>query len=218
MTVTRLALVAVLAGLVASLVPTAPEGPLPPARDQRPEPELIRVQDPLQALAYADARLVAEVSVAEDPWAPEAVAWVVSNRMQAEGKTALQVVTARRQFGTRKRGRWYSSWPRSSRWLRAHAYLVQMAIWPAYVALGRVGPDPTGGATHFHRLDTWTPPWAPPRGSWARHGRHWFYRLQSDQGAQPGRTSRCKTLEVPFAERLAGLTDGLWRRSFYLGG
>jgi len=37
-------------------------------------------------------------------------------------------------------------------------------------------PDPTGGATHFHRVGTPTPSWAPPEKEWRRIGRHYFYK------------------------------------------
>lgn len=148
----------------------------PTVRDQRPGPQVISLPGADEALLEADAGTVAALAVAEDPGAVEAVAWVVLNRAREGRKTVLEVVGARRQFGTTRGGRWRASWPRSSTWRRRHAELIQDAIRRARPVLeGRIA-DPTGGSTCFHRSGTWTPPWAPHARSWRRFGSHWFYR------------------------------------------
>lgn len=135
-----------------------------------------------RALLEADAQLLAELAVAEDPLAVAAVTWVVVNRSRASSRPLLAEVVAHRQFGTRIRGRWFASWPRTSRWRKAHALKVAAALEVVRLVLGGQLPDPTGGATAFHRLGTWTPPWAPGPTRWKVLGRHSFYRLNRQDG------------------------------------
>jgi hypothetical protein len=112
----------------------------------------------------ADARLIAEVIVGEDPRAPHAVAWVVLNRARERRQTILEVVSARRQF---------HGWWLGRRW---HAGSVRVAELSAREVLRGHVPDPTRGATHFHRVGSSTPAWAPAPGKWRRVGSHYFYR------------------------------------------
>lgn len=44
-------------------------------------------------------------------------------------------------------------------------------------------PDPTSGATHFHRVGTWVPPWAPGPARRRTFGSHEFYRPFERPGA-----------------------------------
>lgn len=132
----------------------------------------------LAALEEADAEVLAQLATAEDPEAPAAVAWVVLNRagcrppgLSGCRAPVLEVVRARRQFGTSLRGVWRAAWsPRGESSVRARA--VVSAVLQGLVA------DPTDGATCFHRVGTWVPPWAPARGRWKVLGSHAFYRPQ----------------------------------------
>ena len=134
------------------------------------------VVDGARAELEADARAVGELVVGEDPEATVAVAWVVVNRSRSRGQTVLGVLTAGRQWGTRLRsGRFRPSWPLPPAWGRRHASAVSAAAEVILGVLeGRV-PDPTRGATCFHRAGTRTPPWAPTPDRWRRFGAHWFY-------------------------------------------
>jgi hypothetical protein len=132
---------------------------LPPVYSPGPRAAVPSVD---QALRDADSRLVAEVILGEDPAAGVAVAWTVRNR----GRTVLETVTARRQ---------YHGW-RPRRWSRN----LRLAQEEADAVLRGVVADPTRGATHFHRVGTPTPPWAPPPRAWRRFGRHWFYGIKKN--------------------------------------
>lgn len=157
---------------VAGAVLPPPEEPLP-----TPAPSPAR-EEPSAALAAeleADAYLLAQVATGEDPKAAAAVTWVVLNRAGCQVAPlrcrvpVLQEVKKHRAFGTMKGGRWHPAWtPGRSAHVRVLAEVVA-------VLDGRI-PDPTRGATHFHRVGTWTPPWAPPSRFWTRHGSHSFYK------------------------------------------
>jgi spore germination cell wall hydrolase CwlJ-like protein len=153
-------------GWFATNPPTA-DGRPPRLRDPRPQAPAIALPSALNAQREADAGLLAELAVGEDPSAALAVVWVAINR--AGRGPVLAAVAAPRQFhGWRARTR---------AWRRAHGRgLAQAAVW-ARAALDGRAPDPTGGATHFHRAGTWVPPWAPAPRTWRRIGKHWFYRI-----------------------------------------
>ncbi len=131
-----------------------------------------------QALAdelAADARLLSQLALAEDPRAVAAVVWVVLNRagcqvgpLRCRG-SILREVTAGRAFGTVRAGRWRASWDLRGR-------TVDRVDSEVMAVLGGAVPDPTGGATHFHRVGTWVPPWAPSPRAWRILGSHAFYK------------------------------------------
>lgn len=143
--------------------------------------------DPVAALVEMDADILAGVATAEDPHAAAAVAWVVLNRAgcrflesaPAPGyscvRPLLEVATARDGFGTVRvwagdsAPSWRPSW-RPGRGATARAEAVALEI------LAGALPDPTGGATHFHRVGTWVPPWAPGPRARQRFGSHEFYK------------------------------------------
>lgn len=123
----------------------------------------------------ADARVLGQLAAGEDPEAAAAVTWVVLNRAGCSVRPlrcrvpVLEVVRARRQFGTRKGHRWLAAWS-----IRRDVPDPVAAEVAAVLSGERL--DPTGGATHFHRVGTWVPPYAPPPGRWFRSGSHAFYR------------------------------------------
>jgi spore germination cell wall hydrolase CwlJ-like protein len=158
--------------IAVSLIPSTREDPLPAPADWTSAAPTFGAAD---AELEADAFLLAQLATGEDPRAGAAVAWVALNRSGCRvaplrcREPLLRTVSAHRQFGTVRRGVWHPAWTPSSP-ARSD---VQREVWR--VLLGAV-PDPTGGATHFHRLGTWTPPWAPSRRAWRVHGSHAFYR------------------------------------------
>lgn len=158
--------------IAAVLIPLRGEDPLPPVAARPDVPARV---DAGAAELEADAFLLAQLATGEDPRAPVAVAWVALNRAGCQVAPLrcrvplLQIVSARRQFGTIKGGAWYPAWTPGS-FARTD---VQAEVWKV---LRGAAPDPTGGATHFHRVGTWTPPWAPARRSWRVYGSHAFYR------------------------------------------
>ena len=145
----------------------------------------VAVFDPLGAWLGMDADVLADVALGEDPWALAAVMWTVVNRAGCPGRPPgpcaelLEAVVRRGQaYGSVRGGRFQRAWgsPPGAFWARyrpgAWAGAREMA---QDVLLGRV-PDPTGGATHFHRRGTWRPPWAPAAACWRDVGQHHFYR------------------------------------------
>ena len=136
---------------------------------------------PVDAVFEMNARLLASLALAEDPEAPTAVMWTVMNRTHQCECSILTAVVTGEAYGTRKRWtsdgpvEWRPSWGhkwRSRYSLRRLDKLEELAY---AVMLGRRA-DPTGGATHFHRMGTWEPPWAPPRAARMIFGSHYFYR------------------------------------------
>jgi hypothetical protein len=132
---------------------------------------------PDDARLEMDARLLASVARAEDPEAPTAVMWVVKNRAIHWYRGDLtRAVTDGEAFGTRytrgpNAGKWVPislNWPRTPRMMELEAL--------AYKVLLGQRRDPTGGATHFHRVGTWEPPWAPPLNMRKVFGAHYFYK------------------------------------------
>jgi len=163
--------------LLASVVSSAVYAP--PA--DMPEPRLqltvehsyaINVSHPEDAQLEMDAGLLAAVARAEDPEAPTAVMWVVRNRARAWHKGSIaKAVFDSESFGTRKNGVWVpirTYWPRNSRMIQLEGIAFQ-------VLMGQ-RKDPTGGATNFHRVGTWEPPWAPPLPMRRVFGSHYFYK------------------------------------------
>jgi hypothetical protein len=134
------------------------------------------VVDAVEAQILMDSELLADVAMGEDRNAAVAVMWVVLNR--AEGRPVLEAVTEGRAFGSMIRGVFVPSWSLDpySRW--RHPYSIaefhRLEGVAQAVLLGYIS-DPTGGATHFHRRGTWTPPWAPTRDEWEQYGVHYFY-------------------------------------------
>jgi hypothetical protein len=142
---------------------------------------------PDDATLEMDARLLASLALAEDPQAPAAVMWTAVNRARACGCSLLEAITTGQAYGTTKRWssgtvEWRPSWGRkwSSAW--AHQKLDQFEVL-AYRVLTGLDPDPTYGATHFHRRGTWEPPWAPPLTARLLLGSHYFYRELSRPGS-----------------------------------
>jgi hypothetical protein len=144
-----------------------------------------RIPEATEAQLVMDADLLANMARGEDPNAIDAVTWVALNRAGCEfledskydcDRPILEVVTEGRAFGTMKNGRFIPSWTRD--WNDPE---VEGRV---YVILYGLMPDPTGGSTHFHRIGTWTPTWAPPAREWQRFGSHAFYR-EARAGADP---------------------------------
>lgn len=170
----RLAAVVLLSSVVAGVVTAPPE--LPPFESPlKPKIQVVSMAHPDDAMFEMDARLLASVARAEDPNAPTAVMWVVINRANKYHNGNLwHAVTSGEAFGTRKNGRWEPiklTWPRNAR-------MDQLESRATMILLGKV-KDPTGGATHFHRVGTWEPPWAPPLPRRSTFGSHYFYRAMS---------------------------------------
>jgi len=120
--------------------------------------------DPELAWLEMDVDILAGVALNEDPTAPAAVMWVVLNR--AEGQLLETVATPAAFHGLREETPIVTPWDRR-RWAR-----LREVAWDVLLGLRN---DPTGGARHFHRRGTWTPPWAPERASWVSLGAHHFY-------------------------------------------
>lgn len=168
-----------------------PAGLPEPKTPVRPPAALTPAYDALAAQAEMDAALLAAVAKQEDAGAAEAVAWVVLNRagceIRPEGFTCarpfLAVITEGRAFGTWRAGRWTPSWGREWSHPLDVAELAEVEGEVTAVLLGYV-PDPTGGATHFHRLGTWTPGWAPAPSAWRILGAHAFYREKPARGVK----------------------------------
>ena len=148
--------------LVAVLVLWA-GGTVPPVQESR----AVLVLEPVQ-VRPSDAALLAMVAKTEDPQAGEAVMWTVINRARATGRTPREEATRPRAYHGLETSR--ADWTAGDR-----AQLARLERRAAAVLAGRV-PDPTGGATHFHRVGSWTPAWAPGEESWTRLGSHAFYR------------------------------------------
>lgn len=173
----RYAIAVILAGYVGTsigYVPTPlPEPTTPVTVAEIPGPT---VTDAVQAQLEDDALLLADVAMGEDRDAAVAVMWVVLNR--ANGRPILEAVTEGHAFGSMIRGEFHPSWTMDpyERWRHplSIAELHRFEGIAQAILLGYI-PDPTGGATHFHRVGTWTPPWAPSRDEWERYGRHVFY-------------------------------------------
>lgn len=149
--------------------------PLPMPRSQPREHGLAHEHlSALDAQAEADTRVLAQVAFGEDPQAVVAVTWVVLNRGGCEVAPLrcrvpiIEVVTRRRAFGTMLRGRFRPSW-------RPDGHAPVWVLAKVQDVLEGLAPDPTHGATHFHRLRTWTPTWAPEPETWRIRGSHAFY-------------------------------------------
>jgi len=117
-----------------------------------------------------DAELLAAVALSEDPDAAVAVMHVVLNRARTCNKTVLEIVATPEQFhgwgrGLDPRRGWQDGWS------RGRLQSLEGLAWR--VMRGEV-PDPTRGATHFHAIGSWEPPWAEGRQMVAL-GRTYFY-------------------------------------------
>ena len=121
--------------------------------------------DPELSWLEMDADILARVALEEDPSAAASVMWVVINR--ADGGLLETVATPGAFHGLRERTPLRTPWDRRQ-WDR-----LQAIAWDVLLGLQA---DPTGGATHFHRTGTWTPPWAPQEAQWVSRGAHVFYR------------------------------------------
>jgi hypothetical protein len=123
-----------------------------------------------------DGLVLAGVALGEDRDAAVAVMWTVLNR--AKGRPIIEAITEGHAYGTMKGGEFLPSWSLDPyrRWSHplSHAELRRLEGVAQAVLLGYI-KDPTGGATNFHRVGTWTPPWAPSRDEWEQYGRHVFY-------------------------------------------
>lgn len=150
---------------------------LPPIRDPRPPAPELELIDPLELWREMDADLLADVALGEDPDAVAAVAWTVLNRAELSGRPLLEVIRRQQAYGSVIGGQFHPSWSRvpGRRWARFYPGEWRRARAVALLVIqGRI-PDPTGGATHFHRAGTWTPPWAPEPVEWVAIGAHAFY-------------------------------------------
>jgi hypothetical protein len=152
-------------------------GRLPGVPDPLPAAPALVLPHPEDAWLEMDAALLADVALGEDPEALEAVMWTVLNRRQFDGQLLEVVIQHRQSYGSVRKGRFWPSWGRvpGSRW-RTRPRTWARALEAAYGVLLGFSPDPTRGATHFHRRGTWTPPWAPAPAGWTLWGSHHFYR------------------------------------------
>lgn len=135
-----------------------------------------------RAAQEADARVLAEVALGEDPSAAVAVMWTVLNRAAlGYGRgTVLGVVAQRHAFATVKGGKVVPAWTIEKSWRRwrrraDRAELEALTLVGVAVLRGEI-QDPTGGATHFHRVGTRAPAWAPSPRAWVKCGQHLFYQ------------------------------------------
>lgn len=148
---------------------------LPEWRDVRPAPrgEVVRPIDPGRALLLADAELLAAVAKSEDPHAATAVMWTVLNRVEGRASDVLGAATSGAYHGMTRHGdprrRWTNVLDRQQ--------FARLRVVALDVLEGR-RPDPTAGATHFHRIGSPTPAWAPDPRLWRTFGEHAFYRLE----------------------------------------
>lgn len=133
-------------------------------------------EGPLEAWREMDADVLADVALGEDPDAVEAVAWTVLNRARLSGRLVEQEVQDGHAYGSVVGDRWVPSWRRAPgrRW-RGAPWEWRRAVETALRVLRGEVPDPTRGATHFHRHGTWAPPWAPAPSQWEDVGQHHFY-------------------------------------------
>jgi spore germination cell wall hydrolase CwlJ-like protein len=167
-------------GLVVFLAIPGAEEPLPEMARPR---ELTDADRAIAAEVEADARLLSQLALAEDPRAVAAVVWVVLNRGGCRvgplrcRRPVLAVVTSGRAFGTVQAGRWRASWDLDG------ATVARVDEEVRAVLVG-ARPDPTGGATHFHRVGTWVPPWAPAPARWRVLGSHAFYKESRPAGTK----------------------------------
>lgn len=167
---TRVGLAAALlvaAYALAWLWPTLPPTPAYQGLHGGPEEVGPAYPDPELAWLEMDADILARVALEEDPHAAAAVMWVVLNR-RAPGQLLEEVATPEGFHGLRQLSPVVTPWDHR-RWGR----LQETA---RSVLLGLVA-DPTGGADHFHRHGSWTPPWAPQAASWVHLGRSCFYAV-----------------------------------------
>lgn len=182
----RAANVAVL--IIAALLPIPMESGMPPVS----EPALFRAPEPEAPEAGAawvemDAAILAGLATAEDPHAAGAVSWVLLNRAGCTfltdapppayscARSLMAEATARHAFGTIRvwPGDTEPSWRPA--WYPGRPAAPGAELTAAAILAGSL-PDPTGGATHFHRVGTWVPPWAPHPRARQRFGSHEFYR------------------------------------------
>jgi hypothetical protein len=156
------------------------EEPLPSMRDPRREQKLVPF-DPLEAWREMDVDVLADVALGEDPDAVAAVAWTVLNRSRESGRILALEVRRGRAYGTVAGGRFLPAWSQvpGRRWIRYYPGEWWRARRIARAVLEGRLPDPTGGATHFHREETWVPPWAPEPTEWVLIGQHAFYEEAS---------------------------------------
>ena len=151
------------------LWPTLPDTPPIQGLHGAPEPLWPAFMDPELAWLEMDADILARVALEEDPSAAASVMWVVINRARERPSPVLleTVATPGAFHGLRERTPLRTPWDRRQ-WDR-----LQAIAWDVLLGLQA---DPTGGATHFHRTGTWTPPWAPQEAQWVSRGAHVFYR------------------------------------------
>jgi spore germination cell wall hydrolase CwlJ-like protein len=177
--VTRCVFPALVLSIATAILPGAEE-PLPEVARPR---ELTDADRVAAVEVEVDAALLAQLAQAEDPRAVAAVVWVVLNRAGCEvaplrcRRPVLSVVTSGRAFGTVRAGRWRASWNLRGR-ASARVEAEVMAVLHGRVA------DPTAGATHFHRVGTWVPPWAPAPSRWRVLGSHAFYTEHRPRGTK----------------------------------
>lgn len=147
----------------------------PPALRSEPAPA------PVAELRYSaevgeaemDINLLADVAMAEDPSAGVAVMWTIINRSRESGRSYLDVVSDGEYHGYQTVDSW-------RRWRHPldRAEVIRLRETARLILLGLV-PDPTRGATHFHALGTWLPPWAPGPRARVDVGASTFYRARS---------------------------------------
>jgi spore germination cell wall hydrolase CwlJ-like protein len=125
-------------------------------------------------LLSADAETLAAVAWSEDPSAAVAVMYTVINRAQIRDTSVYREAIAADAYHGFSRGR--DPWTRASRCPSCRAEMLSLRITARRVLDGAT-PDPTRGATHFHRVGSETPVWAPTPRRWRRIGQHYFYNV-----------------------------------------
>jgi Cell Wall Hydrolase len=137
--------------------------PALPRMPQMPQPR-VRVRT---ATRVSDAVLLATIAKSEDPTAADAVIWTVLNRARKARASIATVATPGAYHGLAVKRDW-------SRRADQKQFAECLRVARAVLA-GRL-PDPTAGATHFHRIGTPDPPWAPEPAVRRVFGAHEFYR------------------------------------------
>jgi hypothetical protein len=164
-----------------SMASSAQFAPLPDVKNIHKVSSPIQAREvhALDATFEMDVSLLATVALAEDMKAPTAVMWVVRNRARAWHRgSLLAAVTFGESFGTRKV--WIpgqpSEWrPIDLKGFPNHPLRKSFENTATLILLNRL-KDPTGGATNFHRIGSWDPPWAPELSNRRIFGSHYFYR------------------------------------------
>jgi spore germination cell wall hydrolase CwlJ-like protein len=122
----------------------------------------------------SDVETLAAVAWSEDPSAAIAVMYTVLNRARIRGTSVYREAGMPHAFQGFSRGQ--DPWTRSRRCPSCRAEIISLRS-VARLVIDRSVKDPTRGATHFHRVGTEPPAWAPTAKLWTTLGAHHFYNV-----------------------------------------